>query len=64
MLRLNRPAATFGIFIMRKRAAGVKHWHGVAKDSWFAHLAIEVPAEDGGTEWCEPVDAEDYKRLK
>ena len=44
--------------------AGVKHWHGAAKDSWFAHLAIEVPAEDGGTEWCEPVDAEDYERLK
>ena len=43
--------------------AGVKHWHGAAKDSWFAHLAIEVPAEDGGTEWCEPVDAEDYERL-
>ena len=44
--------------------AGVKHWHGASKDSWFAHLAIEVPAEDGGTEWCEPVDAEDYERLK
>ena len=43
--------------------AGVKHWHGAAKDSWFAHLAIEVPAEDGGTEWCEPVDAGDYGRL-
>ena len=27
-------------------------------------LAVEVPAEDGGTEWCEPVDAEDYERLK
>lgn len=23
----------------------VKHWHGAAKDSWFAHLAVEVPAE-------------------
>ncbi|MCH5269097.1 MAG: cupin domain-containing protein [Lachnospiraceae bacterium] len=43
---------------------GVKHWHGAAKDSWFAHLAIEVPAEGGSTEWCEPVDAEDYGRLK
>ena len=44
--------------------AGVKHWHGAAKDSWFAHLAIEVPAEGGGTQWCEPVNAEDYDRLK
>lgn len=23
--------------------AGVKHWHGAAKNSWFAHLAVEVP---------------------
>ncbi|EGW37456.1 hypothetical protein DOT_4685 [Desulfosporosinus sp. OT] len=23
----------------------VKHWHGAAKDSWFAHLAVEIPAE-------------------
>ena len=44
--------------------AEVKHWHGAAKDSWFAHIAIEVPAENGSTEWCEPVDAEDYGKLK
>lgn len=44
--------------------AGVKHWHGAAKDSWFAHLAIEVPAEDGHTEWCEPVDTTVYSKLK
>ncbi len=23
--------------------AGVKHWHGAAPDSWFSHLAVEVP---------------------
>ena len=23
----------------------VKHWHGAAPDSWFSHLAIEVPGE-------------------
>ena len=27
--------------------ANVKHWHGAAPDSWFAHLAVEVPAENG-----------------
>ena len=43
--------------------AGVKHWHGAAKDSAFAHLAIEVPAEGGGTEWCEPVSDEQYFNL-
>ena len=39
---------------------GVKHWHGAGKDKWFSHLAIEVPAENGKTEWCEPVSDKDY----
>ena len=42
----------------------VKHWHGAAKDSWFQHLAIEVPAEGGSNEWVEPVDPQEYKKLK
>ena len=28
----------------------VKHWHGAAKDSWFQHLAVEVPAEGASNE--------------
>lgn len=40
---------------------GVKHWHGAGKDGWFSHLAIEVPAENGATEWCEPVSDDDYE---
>lgn len=44
--------------------AGVKHWHGAAPDSWFTHLAIEVPAENASTEWCEAVSDEDYGKLK
>ena len=39
---------------------GVKHWHGAASDSWFSHLAIEVPGENGGSEWLEPVTEEQY----
>ena len=42
----------------------VKHWHGAAKDSWFCHLAIEVPAKDTSNEWLEPVSDEDYLKLK
>lgn len=42
----------------------VKHWHGAAKDSWFAHLAVEVPAEGAYTEWLEVVNEEDYEKLK
>ena len=33
--------------------ANVKHWHGAAEDSWFSHLAIEVPGEETSTEWLE-----------
>ena len=40
----------------------VKHWHGAAADSWFQHLAIEVPGENTKTEWCEPV-SEEYADL-
>lgn len=43
--------------------ANVKHWHGAAKDSWFSHLAVEVPATGASNEWCEPVSDEEYGRL-
>ena len=43
---------------------GVKHWHGAAPDSWFSHLAIEVPGENGSNTWLEAVDAETYGKLK
>lgn len=41
----------------------VKHWHGAKKDSWFAHIAIEMPGEDCSNEWCEPVTDEKYNKL-
>ena len=44
--------------------AGVKHWHGAAADSWFSHLAIEVPGENSSNEWLEPVSGEDYGKCK
>ena len=43
--------------------AEVKHWHGAAPDSWFAHLAVEVPGEETFNEWLEPVSDEEYGRL-
>ncbi len=43
--------------------AGVKHWHGAKVDSWFSHIAIEVPGEGCSNEWLEPVDDKDYARL-
>ena len=44
--------------------AEVKHWHGAAPDSWFSHLAVEVPGEEISNEWCEPVTDEQYSKLK
>ena len=43
---------------------GIKHWHGAAPDSWFSHLAIEVPGENCSNEWLEPVAEEAYGLLK
>lgn len=43
---------------------GVKHWHGAAPDSWFSHLAIEVPGTDSSNQWLEAVDDAAYSSLK
>ena len=42
----------------------VKHWHGAKKDSWFSHLAVEVPGEETSNEWLEAVDDEAYAALE
>jgi quercetin dioxygenase-like cupin family protein len=44
--------------------AGVKHWHGASADSWFQHLAMEVPGENCKTEWCESVSDNEYENLE
>lgn len=43
--------------------ANVKHWHGAKKDSWFSHIAIEVPGKDTSTEWLEEVTDQEYNEL-
>lgn len=40
--------------------AGVKHWHGAAPDSWFSHLAVEVPGQDTASKWLEKVEDDAY----
>lgn len=42
----------------------VKHWHGVKKDSWFSHIAVEVPGEETSNQWCEEVSDEEYNKLE
>ena len=41
----------------------VKHWHGAKADSWFSHIAVEVPGEEANNEWLEAVSEESYSRL-
>lgn len=43
--------------------AGVKHWHGAKADSWFSHIAFELPGSDCRSEWLEAVSDEDYRQL-
>lgn len=43
--------------------ANIKHWHGAKKDSWFSHIAVEVPGENTSNEWQEPVTDEEYNLL-
>lgn len=42
----------------------VKHWHGAKKDSWFSHIAVEVPGEETSNQWCEKVSEEEYNKLE
>ena len=44
--------------------SNVKHWHGAKANTWFSHLAIEVPGEETSNEWCEPVTDEEYNKLE
>lgn len=43
--------------------ANVKHWHGAKADSWFSHIAVEVPGEETKAEWCDVVTDEQYNCL-
>ena len=43
--------------------ANVKHWHGAKADSWFSHIAVELPGKNSRNEWCEAVSDEEYSNL-
>lgn len=44
-------------------APEVKHWHGAGKEGWFAHVSIEIPAENSSNEWLEEVSDTEYDKL-
>lgn len=37
-------------------AAGERHWHGAAPDSYLTHVAVSLD----GTDWADPVSDEQY----
>ncbi|MFJ5158634.1 cupin domain-containing protein [Pantoea sp. NPDC088449] len=59
----NQPARQLVAGDVVNIPAGLKHWHGAAADSWFAHIAIAVPAEGASNEWLEPVADDEYQQL-
>ena len=58
-----KPARELNVGDVVNISPEVKHWHGAAPDCWFAHLAVEVPAEGASNEWLEPVSESDYNKL-
>lgn len=42
----------------------VKHWHGAKADSWFSRVAFIRPGAEQSNVWLEPVDDEQYSRLR
>ena len=59
----NIPKLGFGTRFIEGNRAGIKHWHGAKKDSWFSHLAVECPGAKCHNEWCEPVVDDHYRNL-
>ncbi len=58
-----KPAQSLKVGDIVVIPANVKHWHGAKKDSWFSHIAVEIPGENTSNEWCEPVEDEEYDKL-
>lgn len=58
-----KPAVSLTAGSVVEIPAGVKHWHGAKADSWFSHLAMELPGEALSNEWLEPVTDEEYAAL-
>lgn len=59
-----KPARKLQVGDIVSIPANVKHWHGATKDSWFSHLAIEVPGTETSTTWLGQVTDEEYNSLR
>ena len=59
-----KPAVSLEPGMVITIPAEIKHWHGAKADSWFSHIAIEVPGEETSNEWLEAVTDEVYGKLR
>lgn len=59
-----KPAVSLEPGMVITIPAEIKHWHGAKADSWFSHIAVEVPGEETANEWLEPVDDASYAALE
>jgi alkylhydroperoxidase/carboxymuconolactone decarboxylase family protein YurZ/quercetin dioxygenase-like cupin family protein len=59
-----KPAQSLKVGDVVTIPANVKHWHGAKANSWFSHIAVEVPGENTSNEWCGKVTDEEYNKLK
>ena len=53
--------ADYGSAVQREQAKAAEL--KAKADSWFAHIAVEVPGEAASNEWLEAVDDEAYAKL-
>ena len=58
-----RPAISLTPGTVITVPAGVKHWHGAKRDSWFSHIAVELPGTETSNQWLEAVSDQEYARL-
>ena len=58
-----KPAQSLKVGDIVVIPANVKHWHGAKANSWFSHIAVEIPGENTSNEWLEPVTNEEYDKL-
>ncbi len=58
-----KPAQSLNVGDIVVIPPNVKHWHGAKADSWFSHIAVEVPGENTSNKWSEPVTDEEYSKL-
>ena len=50
-------------FLLKSMTDPKSSLFAVKGDSWFSHIAVEVPGEACKNEWCEPVSDEAYEVL-